>query len=111
MLQRDALPGPRVTDDHHRLRVGHEQREAHEHRLRAEGLVQVLELDHRSSTRAQNASSTRSKTAEYTTALVVLAPTPSAPPRVLSPTMQPTSVIVKPKVALLNNPNQVSLKR
>src|SRR4029077_13980615 len=64
MLQRDALPGPRGADDHHRLGVRHDQREADEHGLRAEGLVQVLELDHRSSTRAQNASSTRSKTAE-----------------------------------------------
>ncbi len=49
--------------------------------------------------------------AEYTTVRVVLRPTPSAPPRVDSPTTQPTSVIVNPKLALFSSPNQMSLNR
>src|SRR6266487_1653401 len=85
VLQRDALPRARVADDHHRLAVLHVERDPREHRLAVEGLVQVGELNHRSSTSAQNASSTSSSTAEYTTAWVVLRPTPSAPPRVPSP--------------------------
>src|SRR3972149_3990751 len=111
MLQRHTLAGARVADDHHGLAVLHVERESVEHPLAVERLVHVLEPDHRSSTRAQKASSTSSSTAEYTTARVVLRPTPSAPPRVPSPAMQPTSVMVNPNVALLNSPNQPSLNR
>src|SRR2546426_9933680 len=64
VLQGHALAGARVPDDDHSLLVGHRQGEAGEHRLRAEALVQVLELDHRSNNSAQNASSTSNSTAE-----------------------------------------------
>src|SRR5206468_7179984 len=106
-----ALPRAGITDDDRGLAVRHAQREPVQHRAAVERLAQVLKLDHRKSTRAQKASSTSSSTAEYTTARVVLRPTPSAPPRVESPTMQPTSAIVKPKLELFSRPNQTSLNR
>src|SRR5207302_10147706 len=101
----------RIAEDDRGPAAPHAQREPLDHRATAERLAQSLELNHRNSTSAQKASSTSSSTAEYTTARVVLRPTPSAPPRVESPTTQPTSVMVHPKVALLKRPNQVSLKR
>src|SRR6266704_868817 len=111
VLQGNALARPRVADDHHGFAVPHVEREPGEHLFPVERLVQVVEPDHRSSTSAQNASSRSSSTAEYTTERIVLLPTPSAPPRVPSPTTHPTSVMVAPKLALLKSPNQVSLKR
>src|SRR5207247_441623 len=86
MLQRHALPRSRIAHDHEGLAVLHLQCEPRQHLLPVECLVQVLKLDHRSKTMAQKASSTSSSTAEYTTACIVLRPTPSAPPRVPSPT-------------------------
>src|SRR5256885_10790957 len=111
MLEGHALPRAGIADDDRRLAVLDAQRESLEHGAAVERLAQVLKLDHRSSTRAQKASSTSSSTAEYTTARVVLLPTPSAPPRVESPTTHPTRVMVHPNVALLKRPNQVSFNR
>src|SRR2546426_12837698 len=64
VLQGHALAGARVPDDDHRLLVRHRERDAGEYELRAEALLEILELDHRSSTSAQNASSTSNSTAE-----------------------------------------------
>ena len=63
VLERDALAGPGVADDHHRFGVPDFQRQALQHRFAIESLVQVLEFDH-SSTTAQKASSTRMRMAE-----------------------------------------------
>ena len=109
VFQHDALARPRIPDEHQGLAVAHREREPGEDLLRAERFVDILELDH-SSTTAQKASSMRMSTAEYTTARMALCPTPSAPPRVPRPTRHPTRAIVNPNVALLNSPNQRSLK-
>src|SRR5206468_3149256 len=108
VLQRHTLARAGVADDDHGLRVANLELEPSQHLLAIERLVQVLEFDHNRTT-AQNASSTRMKIAEYTTVRVVLRPTPSAPPRVDSPTVQPTSAIVQPKLALFSRPNHTSL--
>src|SRR5437879_3416339 len=109
VFQRDALARPRIPDEHQRLAVAHREREPGEDLLRAERFVDILELDH-SSTTAQKASSMRMSTAEYTTARMALCPTPSAPPRVPRPTRHPTRAIVNPNVALLNKIGRASCR-
>ena len=46
VLDRHGLAGAGIADDDHGLALGHVEGEALEHALGAEGLVDVLELDH-----------------------------------------------------------------
>ena len=63
VFQGHALARSRVSDDHHGFGVADLERETLQHLFPVKSLMQVLELDH-SSTTAQNASSTRIKIAE-----------------------------------------------
>ena len=47
VLDGDGFPGARVADDDHRLALVHVEGESFEHALRAEGFVDVDQLDHR----------------------------------------------------------------
>ena len=108
VLQRDALAGTRVADDDQRLAVLDLERESLEDGLVPEALVDVAKGDQRSTT-AQNASSTRITSADSTTASVAARPTPSAPPRTLSPFTHPMSETARPNDVLFTKPNQTSL--
>src|SRR5256885_1758975 len=77
VLQRDTLPRARAADNHHRLAVGDVERHVDEHLLLAEGLVEMLKLDHQKSSFVKKKSDSRMMSDELTTACVVARPTPS----------------------------------
>ncbi len=87
MLEEDALPRAGGAEERDGLAVGHHEVHAVEHHLAAEPLADVPELDHVGSRiLARTKSSTRRKTHETTTAVVVARPTPSAPSLAVYPT-------------------------
>src|SRR5690606_31584584 len=101
MLEHHRLPRPGEAHQSGRAPILDPQGEALQHLLRAERLVHVDEFDHCRSTTAQKASKTRISMLEITTARVVATPTPSAPPCVVNPWKQPTTVINIPKEVVL----------
>src|SRR2546422_555002 len=86
-LQGDALPHPGGPEQRDGLAVLHLERDAVEHHVLEEPLVDVEQLDHfaPSSSLVVSASSIRIATDAATTAVVVARPTPSAPCWVLKP--------------------------
>jgi hypothetical protein len=86
VLQQDALPGARRSEEGNGLALAHFEVDPLQDYLLAEGLMQRVDLDHwLSSSRVRTVSSTRMSTELVTTAAVVDRPTPSAPCWVLNP--------------------------